>query len=211
MIVTINDLTKQVCTYMEALREIANKVNEIVNNVPNENEDNSLNVVPDLIIEPKTSDARDLFIEVNADELFDEKSLFEDESNDDIFLEDSKPSNNDYSDNLFTEVVPFSEVSLFTDKAEDEMFTEKKDLIDNMNLPNDFDTNIQVQTASDDSILEEQSEDVEMPELFWETQEDETNVETETNVISFEEGLAKLNLTNYNEPKEDIKVRKLAA
>ena len=176
--------------------------------------------VPDLFIEQQdvfTSDNKfnvdedNIFVDdVNSDNIFDSSTRTVEipiNSNTENVVDGDLTKDKD----LFSDVKPFDDVELFVDKSDDDMFD------DNKNGTLIFDNNDSTTTVEESKLIDNgnevfpnmtsaEEEDATMPELFWETQ-DEENSEIVDDGVSFEEQLDKL-LSSEN---DDVKTRKLVA
>lgn len=207
---------------------VVSRVNELINK--SSSDDVELDVSPELIIESSGNtldeEARhvdDIFIDDAPTDLFTDQlpstDLFVDEPPEivdipktvDVSGSDSVSEVVNIPESVeFLETTPFDETPLFSDRSDDGLFddkivtpsVEKKTVLMPETKAPDSSTILESQIQSD-----ENGSDMEMPDLFWDMQEVEHEEDTQDNVISFEEGLAKLNLTEDN----DVKTRRLVA
>lgn len=182
---------------------VINRVNELIQD---NSDDLELDITPEIVIEQSD----------NSDNLNKDEDIFIDEPQTDLFVNDYKEvnevspipiniNNSESEEDIFSQVTtPFDEPTLFNDRADDDLFYDAPAI-----TPKKEPALSTTPVEEPQTTVQENESDVEMPDLFWDMQDTQEENESQDNILSFEEGLAKLNLTEDN--TTDVKTRKLVA
>ena len=185
------------------------------------------NQIPELVIEdqsPKT-EATSTNLFVNEEPFTNEQDSKTEATDTDLFVNEEpfvnqQSTNNemlttsdntnsvfvadDKKDDIFTEVTPFSEPSLFSDKLDSDLFVDNKSDYLNANVSVNSvqtDTNIQLPDSIDIS------DNIEMPEVFWETQPEQSTSDNSDGGVSLDDQINEL--ISVDNKNDDVKTRKL--